>query len=264
MTRRTSGLRLGFRPHPVKAAGLLPKIEPNRVRSTRAPSAARPRQPSSGTAPATFDSKRGDDADGQTRVRLFLAKHSATLFHSVSAARSASFIPPADSIDGPTAILLQTQTAGRVPPPPCHRNGATVRYLSHRNSSQPSACTCIAKHNCSTWNNLAAWNNPSWLDPRSRCLEGQSQLLHVEQFRGSQQSVSATRSISHGGEPQSTNRFLEIKRDRSTGRLLSDCEHCKKNHPGQSHCVPVPGRGIHGDLAQFHPLEKAHRAEAHK
>src|SRR5208337_2583563 len=39
------------------------------------------------------------------------------------------------------------------PNPGCLSNGATPRYLSHRNSAQFPTNKCARKHNCSTWNN---------------------------------------------------------------------------------------------------------------
>ncbi len=48
-----------------------------------------------------------------------------------------------------------TRPRRRSPPPQlrCLSNGATPRYLSHRNSAQFPTNICIRKHNYSTWNN---------------------------------------------------------------------------------------------------------------
>jgi len=39
------------------------------------------------------------------------------------------------------------------------------------------------------------------------------------------------------------------------GRLLTDGQHGQKQKPGGAQGVPVPGGGVHGDLAEFHLAE---------
>jgi hypothetical protein len=151
VARRTADLRLGFRPPPVKATGLHPKTASHELAHRPR---ARPRHPSSEAGAREQSTQNALTMPTGRRVAvpsLQNIKPGSSILYLSREVR-ASFPLPIP-LNGPQRFSCNGD--GRSGYPPCHRNGATFRYLSHRNSSQIFAYTCIAEHNCSTWSNFA-------------------------------------------------------------------------------------------------------------
>jgi hypothetical protein len=138
-----------------------------------------------------------------------------------------------------------------------------ARYQSPRNSSQIPAHACIPEHNCSTWNNCDRWHTrqhargqPKSEQTRVNTGDGQYNCSTWNNFAGSQKGERAREALVRMAVPIRASRFCLGRRGNCCGvRLLTNRKHREKNDPRQPHRVPIPCRGIHGDLAQFHALE---------